>query len=153
MPNAPVIGKQNAPLTYTAADPHEVWTLASPDETPNVLAHLDHQVRRLELQVVDASTGLPVHPVFSNVAVRNFVARNETRPPAGGPYADSENVFAFPWDGTRMQDNGLGTPDHRKVVPDGQYRIVVRALKALGNPLNPADWETQTSPVITIDHP
>jgi hypothetical protein len=59
--------------------------------------------------------------VFSNVAVRNFVARNETRPPAGGPYADSENVFAFPWDGTRMQDNGLGTPDHRKVVPDGQY--------------------------------
>jgi subtilisin family serine protease len=158
MPDEPVIGKQDAPfsfapLTFTAAPANEVWTLASPDEIPNVLVHLDHQVRHIELQVVDAATGQPVHPVFANFSVRDYVARNETRPPAGGPYADSENVFAFPWDGTRMQDNGVGTPDHRKVVPDGQYKIVVRALKALGNPNNPADWEVQTSPVITIDRP
>ena len=158
MPNAPVIGKQNAPfaradLIYTTAPANEVWTLATPDEVPNVLVHLDHQVRRLELQVVDAASGKPVHPVFSNYVERDFVARNSARPPAGGPYAMDENVFAFPWDGTRMHDNGKGTPDHRKTVPDGQYKIVVKALKALGDAGNPAHWETLTSTTITIDRP
>ncbi len=52
-----------------------------------------------------------------------------------------------------MHDNGNGTPDHRKVVPDGQYKIVVKALKARGDPSNPAHWETWTSPTITIDRP
>lgn len=158
MPNAPVIGKRNAPFakgpqTYVAAPANEVWTLASPDEVPQVLVHFDHQVRRLELQVVDAASGKPLHPVFSNFVERNFVARNAMRPPAGGPYAADENVFAFPWDGTRMHDNGKGTADHRKAVPDGQYKIVAKALKALGDPANPAHWETWTSPTITIDRP
>jgi subtilisin family serine protease len=158
IPDAPVIGKQNAPFangdqTYAAAPANEVWTLASPDEVPNVLVHLDHQVRRLELQIVDAASGQPVHPVFANYVERNFVARNGARPPAGGPYAADENVFAFPWDGMRMHDRGKGTPDHRKLVPDGSYKIVVKALKALGDPANPAHWETFTSPTITIDRP
>ena len=158
MPNAPVIGKQSAPfvkadLIYTTAPANEVWTLTTPDEVPNVLVHLDHQVRRLELQVVNAASGKPVHPVFSTYLERNFVARNSARPPAGGPYAADENVFAFPWDGTRMHDNGKGTPDHRKTVPDGQYKIVVKALKALGDAGNPAHWETLTSATITIDRP
>jgi len=158
IPGAPVIGKQNPPFalgpqTYVAAPANEVWTLATPDEVPNVLLHLDHQVRRLELQVVNAASGSPVHPVFSNYVERNFLARNGARPPAGGPYAHDENVFAFPWDGTRMHDNGVGTPDHRKVVPDGTYKIVVKALKALGDANNPAHWETFTSATITIDRP
>jgi minor extracellular serine protease Vpr len=156
MPNAPVIGKRNppfsfAPITFTAAPANEVWTLASPDEIPNVLVHLNHQVRTIEFQVVNAATGNPVHPVFSNFAVRNFMARNQL--PVGGPLQDSESVFAFPWDGTRMHDNGGGNGDHRTVVPDGQYKIVVKALKALGDPNNPADWETKTSSTITIDRP
>jgi subtilisin family serine protease len=158
MPNAPIVGKQNAPFTkgpqtYVAAPANEVWTLASPDEVPNILIHFDHQVRRLELQVVDAASGKPLHPVFSNYVERNFVARNSVRPAAAGPFNADEDVFAFPWDGTRMHDNGKGTPDHRKVVPDGQYKIVARALKALGNPANAADWEVKTSPTITIDRP
>ena len=158
LPNAPVVGKRNPPFvngdqTYTAAAANEVWTLASPDEVPNVLLHFDHQVRRLELQVVNAASGKPVHPSFSTYAVRNFVARNATRPPVGGPFSADENVFAFPWDGTRMHDNGKGTADHRKPVPDGQYKVIAKALKALGDPGNPADWEIQTSPTITIDRP
>jgi minor extracellular serine protease Vpr len=156
LPNAPVIGKQNPPfvnadLTYTAAPANEVWTLATPDEVPNLLLHFDHQVRRLELQVVNAATGNPVHPVFSNYLVRNFLPRNAQRPPAGGPYAHDENVLAFPWDGTRLHSSG--NKNKRKVVEDGQYRIVVKALKALGDPGNPAHWETLTSPTITIDRP
>lgn len=161
IPNAPVIGKLRAPFIkapqiYDAAPANEVWTLQSPDEIPNVLIHFDHQVRHLELQVVNAATGTPVHPVFSNIVERDFVARNGLRPPAGGPFntdANNDDVTAFPWDGTRMHDNGVGTPDHRKVVPDGSYKIVVKALKAGGDPKNPAHWETWTSPTITIDRP
>jgi subtilisin family serine protease len=161
IPDQPLIGKLSAPFTkaqqiYTQAPANEVWTLQSPDEVPNVLIHFDHQVRHLELQVVDAATGAPVHPVFSTVLVRNFVARNGLRPPAGGPYNTdtiNDDVTAFPWDGTRMHDNGGGTADHRKAVPDGSYKIVVKALKAGGDANNPAHWETWTTPTITIDRP
>jgi hypothetical protein len=158
MPGDPIVAKQNAPFTkgpqtYAAAPAGEVWTLASPDEVPNVLIHFDHQVRLLELQVVDAASGSPVHPVFSNYLERSWVARNSVRPSASGPFNADEDVFAFPWDGTRMHDNGKGTANHRKTVPDGQYKIVARALKALGDPANAADWEVKTSPTITIDRP
>jgi minor extracellular serine protease Vpr len=156
LPNAPVIGKQNAPFvngdrTYVAAPANEVWTLASPDEVPNVLLHFNHQARRLELQVVNAADGKPLHPVFSNYLERDFLARNETKPPTGGPYADSENVFAFPWDGTRLHSSG--SKDKHKVVPDGEYKIVVKALKAGGDADNPAHWETHTTGTIKIDRP
>jgi minor extracellular serine protease Vpr len=156
LPNAPVIGKQNPPFvngdrTYVAAPANEVWTLGSPDEVPNVLLHFNHQARHLELQVVDAADGKPLHPVFSNYLERDFLARNEAKPPAGGPYADSENVFAFPWDGTRLHSSG--NKDKRKQVPDGRYKIVVKALKAGGDAGNPAHWETHTTGTITIDRP
>ncbi|HEX4747633.1 MAG TPA: S8 family serine peptidase, partial [Gaiellaceae bacterium] len=155
IPTAPVIGKLNGPpfskaqQTYAQAAAGHRWTLQSPDEIPNVLIHFDHQVRHLELQVVNAATGSPVHPVFSNIVERDFVARNGLRPPVGGPFntdAINDDVTAFPWDGTRMHDNGGGTPDHRKVVPDGSYKIVVKALKAGGDPKNPAHWEIWTTP-------
>jgi minor extracellular serine protease Vpr len=162
IPTAPVIGKLNGPpfikaqQTYAQAAAGHHWTLQSPDEIPNVLIHFDHQVRHLELQVVDAATGAPVHPVFSNIVERDFVARNGLRPPVGGPYntdPNTDDATAFPWDGTRMHDNGSGTPDHRKVVPDGSYKIVVKALKAGGDPKNPAHWETWTTPTLIIDRP
>jgi subtilisin family serine protease len=162
IPTAPVIGKLNGPpfikaqQTYAQAAAGHHWTLQSPDEIPNVLIHFDHQVRHLELQVVNAATGVPLHPVFSNIVERDFVGRNGLRPPAGGPYntdPNTDDVTAFPWDGTRMHDNGVGTPDHRKVVPDGSYKIVVKALKAGGDANNPAHWETWTTPTIIIDRP
>jgi hypothetical protein len=160
-PNAPVIGKLNPPFVnaqqiYSLAPANEEWTLQSPDEIPNVLVHFAHQVRRLELEVVNATTGKPVHPVFSNYVERNFVARNGLQPPPGGPFntnSTTDDVTAFPWDGTRMHDNGNGTADHRKTVPDGSYKIVVKALKAGGTAGNPAHWETHTSPTITINRP
>jgi minor extracellular serine protease Vpr len=95
-----------------------------------------------------------VHPVFSNVLVRDYVARNGLRPPPGGPFntnPDNDDVTAFPWDGTRLQSNGKKTKT--KVVPDGSYKIVVKALKAGGDRKNPAHWETWTTPTIKIDRP
>ncbi len=38
-------------------------------------------------------------------------------------------------------------------MPDGSYKIVVKALKAGGDPKNPAHWETWTTPTIIIDRP
>jgi len=159
IPDAPVIGKLRAPFLkgqqiYDAAPANEVWTLQSADEIPNVLIHFEHQVRHLELQVVDAASGKPVHPVFSNTLERDFLARNGLRPPAGGPYNTdtiNDDVTAFPWDGTRLHSNG--SKPKTKVVPDGSYKIVVKALKAGGDPMNPAHWETWTTPTIKIDRP
>jgi subtilisin family serine protease len=139
----PAVGQEVAPGLFGLADPTEVWSLQSADEIPNLLLHFDYQSRRIEIQVVKASNGQKVHPVFSNMHEEDFLPRNST---AG-------SFFAFPWNGTRMHDNGNGTPDHRKVVEDGQYKLVVKVLKALGDPGNPAHWETWTSPTITIDRP
>ena len=50
-----------------------------------------------------------MHPDFSNVREDNFLPRNST----------TTGFFAFPWNGTRMHDAGIGTPDHRKAVEDG----------------------------------
>ena len=141
----PAIGHQTAPFTFDVLPPTDggTWGLTGAGDMPNVLLHFDHQVQELKMQIVSAANGQPVHPVFSYFLDQQMLSRNST--PTG--------FFAYPWDGTRMHDNGNGTPDHRKVVPDGQYKIVVKALKALGDPGNPAHWETWTSPTITIDRP
>ena len=113
------------------------------DDIPFFLLHLDHHARTMEFTVLRAADRRPVHPVFSKTDVFEFFGRNST--PGG--------FFAFTWDGTRMHDNGKGTPDHRKVVPNGQYVIVLKVLKPLGDKSNPAHWETWTSPTITIARP
>jgi len=113
------------------------------DDVPFFLVHFNHHVQRIEFEIVNAATGKRVHPVFSNFDESDYVGRNSTR----------QQFFSFAWDGTRMHDNGKGTPDHRKVVPNGSYKVNVRALKALGNPANPAHWQVWTSPVVTIARP
>ena len=148
MPNRapfPALGKETAINTFSLAAPTEVWTLASMDEIPNVLLHFDHQVRRLEMEVLDAATGARLHPVFSNVLEQDYLSRNQT----------ATGFFAYPWEGGRLHSNGNGSKSGLawKTVPDGTYKLNVRALKALGDAANPAHWETWTSPTITIDRP
>jgi subtilisin family serine protease len=141
----PTMGQQVGPTTFNLFAPGVggTWSLTSASQIPNVLLHFQYQSRRIEIEVVKASNGQKVHPVFSNMHEENFLPRNST----------ATGFFAFPWNGTRMHDNGNGTPDHRKVVPDGQYKLVVKVLKALGDANNPAHWEMWTSPTITIDRP
>ena len=143
--NFPTIGKEVVINGFALAAPTEVWTLASMDEIPNVLLHFDHQVRRLEIEVVNAATGARLHPVFSNVYEQDYLSRNQT----------ATGFFAYPWEGGRLHSNGQGSKAGLawKTVPDGSYKLVVKALKALGDPANPAHWETWTSPTITIDRP
>lgn len=118
------------------------FTMAGED-IPYFLVHLDHHAQKMEFSVLKAADRRPVHPVFSKTDVFEYFSRNAT--PAG--------FFSFTWDGTRMHDNGKGTPDHRKVVGNGQYVIEMKVLKPLGDETNPLHWETWTSPVITIARP
>ena len=111
-------------------------------DIPILLYHLNHQVRKLNVQVYKVD-GSPVHPVFNYAIQLQYLPRNST----------ATSFFEFNWDGTRSQDNGGGNGDHRKVVPNGTYILKLSVLKALGSETNPADWETFTSPRIALARP
>jgi minor extracellular serine protease Vpr len=118
-----------------------VFTLQGSD-FPILLFHLNHQARKLNIQVYKAD-GSPVQPVFNYVTQADFLARNSA----------ATSFFEFDWDGTRSQDSGGGNGDHRKAVPNGRYVLKLSVLKALGNPGNIADWETYSTPPITLARP
>ena len=42
---------------------------------------------------------------------------------------------------------------HRTPVADGTYTLTAKLLKALGDPANPAHWETATTVSFVIDRP
>jgi subtilisin family serine protease len=117
------------------------FTLQGSD-IPILLYHLNHQVRQLTVQVYKAD-GSPVHPVFNYATQLDYLPRNSA----------ANTFFEFDWDGTRSQDNGGGNGDHRKVVPNGTYVLKLSVLKALGNASSSADWETFTTPPITLARP
>jgi minor extracellular serine protease Vpr len=112
------------------------------DDIPYFLIHFDHQSRYMEMTIHNAHNGRPVHPVFHKTNVFDYLPRNST----------STGFFAFAWDGTRMHSEGRKW-EKVKEVPNGDYFINVRVLKALGNPDNPEHWETWTSPTITLARP
>lgn len=138
----PWLAKQPTPGTFTNQPGGATYTLQGGD-IPYFVIHFDHQVQKLEMEVRHAATGQPIHPVFSNILEDDYLPRNS------GP----TTFFAFPWDGTRLHSNGNGNFPKFKEVPDGDYIVVVKALKALGDANNPAHWETWTSPVVTLDRP
>jgi subtilisin family serine protease len=119
--------------SYTVPPAGYVFNLTSVLEQPAFLVHFDHQVRLLRLEVFDAVKGKAWHRMLQE----EYFGRNST----------STAFFAFGWDGTTTSGNKTYT------VPDGQYVVKLSVLKALGDSNNPADWETWTSPVITIDRP
>ncbi len=115
------------------------WTYTMVGEdVPWLLVHFEHQVRTFEIHIFKAD-GTPVHRVQNYAYFEEFLPRNST----------STGFFAFAWDGTRMSRNGKVV----KTVPDGQYYLVISALKAGGDPGNHDHWETWTSPIMTIDRP
>jgi minor extracellular serine protease Vpr len=110
---------------------------------PILLYHLNHQVRKLNLQVFKPD-GQPVG------GRRNFVDQEEYLP----RNSQATSFFEFDWDGTRSQNkDGKTRSDRRPVVPDGTYVLKLSVLKALGDEDNPAHWETFTSPPITLARP
>jgi subtilisin family serine protease len=116
---------------FTSQPAGATYTLAGGD-VPVILVHLDHQVRRLRFDVVDTS-GKAWHRALDS----QYVGRS----------SGATSFFALAWDGTTQGGN------KEYVVPNGQYRLVVTVVKALGSEANPAHVETWTSPVITIARP
>jgi minor extracellular serine protease Vpr len=113
---------------------HAVWTLSGGD-VPYILMHLDHQARRIRLEAIDAVTGAS----WYTISDEQYVGRNTSR----------TGFFTWTWDGRTYRGGGRNGPTEI-LVPDGEYKVKVSVLKALGDDSNPAHWETWTSPVITI---
>ncbi len=112
------------------------WSLVDAANRPNVAYQLIHQARSLDILVVRASDG----EVLGRAAELEMLARN------GNPSL----VFRFSWDGTYLK----GTRGNReRVAADGDYMLRLVAEKPLASRRNPAHFETQTSPVFTIDRP
>lgn len=104
------------------------------NDVPFIIAHFDHQSLRVRLTIEQAGSGLIIGraPDYAE-----YVPRNST------PTA----ATLFSWDGSI--ETGLGF----LTLPNGQYRVILSVLKPLGDNLNPAHYETWTSPVITIARP
>jgi subtilisin family serine protease len=105
------------------------------NDVPFLLFHLDHQPRKLRIEVFDITTGQSLG--FADDEA--FLPRNTA----------ATSFFAFPWDGTVIDTTAGGARD----VPDGAYRVEISVLKALGDPRNPAHRESWLSPPIVITRP
>ncbi|TMI72440.1 MAG: peptidase S8 [Bacillati bacterium ANGP1] len=134
-----VAATTTGPLSDWTRQPAGATYSMSGGDIPWILVHLDHQVRRLRLEVFDAATGQAWHRVLD----LPYVSRNIVAP----PFFVNASFFAYSWDGTAVTGNRTHT------APDGQYVVKLSVLKALGDADNPADWETWTSPVVTIRRP
>lgn len=129
---------------YYRNDGSWVYTMQG-DNIPFLLVHFDHQMELFRVEIIDAITGKLIHPIFNTAFYETFLPRNAT--PTG--------FFAFAWDGSRMHRDGpLGkTSMVFEPVPNGQYQLMIKALKANGDPNNMDHWETWTSPIFTITRP
>lgn len=117
---------------YQITDPSD-WTFTMQGtDIPFFLVHFEHQARTFRMEIFSAS-GKNWHRAYNE----DYLPRNSS----------TTAFYAFPFDGTTFAGNTLYT------VPDGEYYAVISVLKALGNPSNPADWETWTSPHFIIDRP
>ena len=103
------------------------------NDVPFFLVHLDHSVSLLEMSVSDANTGQAWHRFLREKDFRRSTTAN--------------SFFAFGWGGATFHGNTV------EIVPNGQYRVTISVLKALGDPNNPAHNESWTSPVVTVARP
>jgi len=101
-------------------------------DVPYLIVHLDHQSRLLRA-TVESAAGKDWHRAFQF----EYMTRSPT----------ASAAFIFAWDGT------TSTAQKAFIVPNGDYRLTLTVVKALGDASNPADVETWTSPVITVARP
>lgn len=123
--------------TYTNQPGGATYTMAD-GNIPYLLMHLDHLSRSIKIEAIDAVSGKS----WNQVSFEEYVTRSST--PGG--------FFSWAWDGTTFKGKA-DNPRRVQTVPNGQYKLKVTVLKALGDPSNANDVETWTSPVITIARP
>jgi hypothetical protein len=109
------------------------------DDIPYFLVHLDHHSGQLEMTVTRTDGER-----YFNFVFEQFVGRNTS----------ATGFFAFGFDGNTFRPKGpMDGAWPTYVVPDGDYTVTIRVIKALGSWKNASDVETWTSPVFTIDRP
>ena len=134
--NFPWLARTSNGTSFSKDTTGAPYTLVGLDQ-PNIVAHFDHQSRKVRFEVFDTA-GKSWQRAFPDF---DYFGKNST----------ATGIFAFAWDGTTV----YGTKNGQKtqVVPNGAYVIKMSVLKALGDESNPAHWETFTTPVITIARP
>jgi hypothetical protein len=103
------------------------------DDVAYFAVQLGHQSREMLMEINEANTGRSYHRAFDF----SYLPRNSS----------ASGFFLFTWDGV------VSAGKKSTAVPNGQYIATIKVLKALGDPNNPAHWETWTSPVITVARP
>jgi minor extracellular serine protease Vpr len=129
---------------HTPVGPNEPFTMQGNENIPYVLAHFAHQVRLVRILLFNADTNRLV-----GVAVRDEFRERNSRNTGTTNDMDSDVYMPFALDGTVTRLFG----SRRATVPNGRYYARLLVLKALGNPLNPAHWETWDSNPFVIARP
>ena len=115
------------------------FTMAGTD-VAYFLVHFEHQARQFKMDLLNPD-GTPQGGKNSTFFDADYLARNST----------ATGFLFFTWDGTMRISQKKGFKYAPQ--PDGDYKVKLSVLKALGDAANPAHWETWTSPMITIDRP
>ncbi|WP_027460267.1 S8 family serine peptidase [Deinococcus murrayi] len=113
-----------------------VFTLGQVGTTldiPRIWVHLAHQSRWLAMDVLDANGNL-----VDTVSYDEYLPRNASNSYSG---PTSNAYYTWSWNGTLANGNP---------APNGDYRLRLRVLKALGDESNPNHIETYVSPVFSI---
>lgn len=150
-PGFPLLGRLNVAGTAFDILPGGGTFTLQGNDVPQILAHFEHGAQAYEMVILDAATNAPIHSKFNRADYGEYLPRNSS----------ANGFFAIPWDGTRITKyknediygNKIPVPSEFQAVPNGQYKLQIRVLKPTGNRHNPADWETWTSPVITLARP
>jgi minor extracellular serine protease Vpr len=109
------------------------------DDVPYILLHLDHQSDRLKISVT-GTDGTRYHQFVDDIGE--------------GRNTSATGFFAIPFTGDTFRMGGpQDGPPKLFTVPDGDYKIDIEVLKALGDKSNPAHYERWVSAVFTIDRP
>lgn len=103
---------------------------------PMVFVNLAVQSRRLTEELLDGNGAL-----VSTLGTENYLPRNKSNV-LGATATDA--FFNYGWDG-KLADGSK--------APNGNYKLRIRILKALGDENNAADTETYTSPVFAVKRP
>jgi subtilisin family serine protease len=108
------------------------FTMVSGD-VAHVVVHFEQHARVLRGEIFDAVSGKPWGLAFEE----NWAIKAAT----------ATATATYQWDGTTQFNK------QQVLVPNGTYVIKVSALKPLGDAATSSDWETWTSPVVTVNHP
>lgn len=122
------------------ADPKPVFTLEGADR-PYLLFHLDYPVSNAVFNVYKATPDgrkgaevFPGHKTFFEL----------------GKYGRDDAYLALTFDGKIPFDDSTQAG---LTVPDGDYVLEIRVLKALGKESASSHWETFVTPAFTLDRP